>query len=230
MSFEESVSMITTAPDAPGMIADLPQDSLVLDIGCFGWRLAQACASHGHRLIGLDRAEPPDRPAAAGFALMNGVQLDLPDDLGHLTVAAHVLEHLDQPILFFAELARVTAPGGLIWIEAPSELSAMPRASDDPADHAFVSFWDDPTHVRPWTPAAFYRLALSCQCLPLACGRAQTGGIPVSRMLARKPLDVHGRPPTTYVSLLGVEPGLEAAWRAVWPLQTAALKLITGAG
>ena len=221
--------MMTHVPDVARMIADLPAESAVLDIGCFGWRLAQACADHGHRLIGLDRTEPPGRPAGAGFAVMNDAQIDLADDSGQLTVAAHVLEHMDQPIPFFAELARVTAPGGLIWIEAPSELSAIPRASDDPADHAFVSFWDDPTHVRPWTPAAFYRLALSCQCVPLGCGRTETGGIPVSRMLARKPFNVQGRPQTTYVSLLGVEPGLEAAWRATWPSQEDALKLITGA-
>ena len=222
--------MISIVPDVASTIADLPARSAVLDIGCFGWRLAQDCAKNGHRLIGLDRTEPPGRPAEAQFALMDGVQIALADDLGHLTVAAHVLEHIDQPVLFFAELARVTAPGGLIWIEAPSELSAIPRASDTPADHAFVSFWDDPTHVRPWTPAALYRLALSCQCLPLACGRSQTGGIPVSRMLARKPLEVHGRPSTTYVSLADVAPGLEAAWRATWPLQLDALKLIAQGG
>ena len=63
---------------------------------------------------------------------MSGPQLHLDDDAGHLTVASHVLEHIDQPVAFFAELVRVTAPGGLIWIEAPSELSAMPRASDLP--------------------------------------------------------------------------------------------------
>ena len=218
--------MNTSAPDVGQTIRDLPPQSTVLDIGCFGWRLAQQCADHGHRLIGLDRTEPPGRPAGAGFAAMNGAQIDVPDDSGHLTVAAHVLEHMDQPVAFFAELGRVTAPGGWIWIEAPSELSAMPRASDDASDQAFVSFWDDPTHVRPWTPAALYRLALSCQCMPLFCGRAETGGIPVSRMLARKPFEVRGRPPATYVSLLGVEPGLAAAWRAVWPAQLEALKLI----
>ena len=218
--------MNTSAPDVGQTIRDLPPQSTVLDIGCFGWRLAQACADHGHRMTGLDRKEPPGRPVGAGFAVMNGAQIDVADDCGHLTVAAHVLEHIDQPVAFFAELARVTAPGGWIWIEAPSELSAMPRASDDAADQAFVSFWDDPTHVRPWTPAALYRLALSCQCMPLFCGRAETGGIPVSRMLARKPFEVRGRPPVTYVSLAGVEPGLAAAWRAVWPAQLATLKLI----
>jgi SAM-dependent methyltransferase len=218
--------MITNAPDVPSMIVDLPAGSVVLDIGCFGWRLAQACAQKGHRMIGVDRVEPTGRPPSAGFASMAGCDLHLADDMGQLTVASHVLEHMDQPIPFFSELARVTAPGGWIWIEAPSELSAMARASDDPSDQAFVSFWDDPTHVRPWTPAALFRLALSCQCMPVSCGRAQIDGIPVSRMVARKPFEVLGRPQTTYVSLAGVGPGVEAAWRATWPLQTGALKLM----
>lgn len=53
---------------------------------------------------------------------------------------------------------RITRRGGVIWIEAPSELAVQPVSSSDAEDHSFESFWDDPTHIRPWTPGALYRL------------------------------------------------------------------------
>jgi SAM-dependent methyltransferase len=203
--------------DVVDAIAQLPGGSRVLDCGCFGWRLAETCATYDQRLIGLDRVEPPWRPSNATFAKMDGPQIDLPDDIGDLVVASHVLEHIPDAVTFFTELVRVTAPGGLLWVEAPSELSCNPTSSDDPTDHAFHSFWDDPTHLRPHTPGSLYRLAICTQCQPLGIARTQAGDIPSVRMLARKPLSASGRPQTTYVSLLGVAPGLEAAWRAMWP-------------
>jgi len=206
-----------SVPAIAETIAELPHGCCVIDCGCFGWRLADACTAHDQRLIGLDRVEPPGRPAGAEFARMEGPLLDVPDDSGDLVVASHVMEHLADPVSLFTELVRITVPDGLLWVEAPSELSLLPPSSDDPTDHTFLSFWDDPTHIRPQTPGSLYRLALTTQCQPLAIGRARTGDIPVVRMLARKPTDVRGRPDTTYVSLLGVPKGLEAAWRALWP-------------
>lgn len=203
--------------DVKGVLARLDAGSRVADCGCFGWTLAAACAARGHRLTGLDREEPPGRPADTDFARMDGSLLHLPDDSADLVVANHVLEHLAGPMDFFREAVRVAAPGGLLWIESPSELSAQGQSSDDPSDHAFHSFWDDPTHVRPWTPGALYRMALSFRCLPLRVSRGVAGHIPVSRMLARKPRDVRGAPPYTFVSLKDVAPGLDAAWRAIWP-------------
>lgn len=207
---------MTTAPDLEAVIADLPRGARIADIGCLGWKLAAACAKGGHVLTGVDRAEPPGRPPGARFATMQGAQLTIPDDCCDLTVASHVIEHLDKPIDLFGELARVTESGGLIWLEAPSELAALGRGNDDPEDHSFKSFWDDPTHVRPYTPGALYRLALSWKCTPLHCGRAQNGDIPVARLLARKGHGQKGRTPYAFVSLSDVPPGLDAAWRHVW--------------
>jgi SAM-dependent methyltransferase len=207
---------MTPAPEVERIIERLRPGSRVTDVGCYGWTLSAACLKGGYLYTGLDRVEPPGKPLTAAFATMAGHVLHVADDGAELTVASHVLEHLPDPIAFFGELARITAPGGLLWLEAPSELSAAGRSSDDPEDHAFLSFWDDPTHVRPWTPGALYRLALSWRCRPLQCGRATSGDIPVSRLLAQKPADQPGRPRNAFVSLNGVPPGVDAAWRHLW--------------
>lgn len=205
------------ALDVERVLGQLRPQSRVADCGCFGWTLAAACRARGHTLIGLDRTEPPGRPEGAEFAAMQGWRLQLGDDEVDVVVANHVLEHLTEPMDFFREAVRIAKPGGLLWIESPSELSAHGRSSDDPTDHAFQSFWDDPTHVRPWTPGALYRLALSFRCVPLHVSRGVAGEIPVSRLLARKPEDVHGTPPYAFVSLKDIPPGLAAAWQALWP-------------
>jgi len=61
-----------SVPAIAETIAELPHGCCVIDCGCFGWRLADACTAHDQRLIGLDRVEPPGRPANAEFARMEG--------------------------------------------------------------------------------------------------------------------------------------------------------------
>ena len=195
---------------------DLPRGSTVVDVGCFGWVLGDASAGAGVTLIGADQVEPPGRPAHARFVHGSDGRIDLPDDSCDLAVAGHVLEHVANGTEFAVEMLRIVKPGGHIWIESPSELGCQTRSSDDPEDQHFYSFWDDPQHVRPWTPGALYRLAITCQAIPLAIARGQAGDVPVSRMLARKPEFVRGRPATRYVTLKDVGYGVKAAYEAVW--------------
>jgi SAM-dependent methyltransferase len=201
---------------APPVNELIAQGTVVVDCGCYGWRLAEHCRLVGAQLIGADRAEPPEIPNGVEFAMIRGLSIELDDDLADVVVASHILEHIQEPVAFVCELMRITRPGGAIWIEAPSELAAMTSASNDPEDHSFESFWDDPTHVRPWSPGAMYRLALSCQCIPVAIGRCDAGGIPSTRMIGRKPMNLRAAPSTRYVSLRGVSPGVKNAWNHVW--------------
>jgi SAM-dependent methyltransferase len=205
-----------SCPTATDLVRALPRGAGVVDFGCYGWLLDEASRAAGVQYLGVDRVEPPGRPPQARFVRASGGAIDLPDDHCDLAVAGHVLEHVAEPIQLMAELLRVVKPGGQLWIESPSELGCQSVASDDVEDHRFLSFWDDPTHIRPWTPGAFYRLALTCQAVPLAIQRGQTGDVPVSTMLAMKPSDVRGKPETRFVTLRNVGYGLDAAYEAVW--------------
>jgi SAM-dependent methyltransferase len=207
-------------PDAAGMspaalIDRLPRGRTVVDVDCFGWLLGAACVRRQCAYIGVDRREPPGRPAHADFATMDGHRLDLADDVADLAVASHVIEHLREPVEFVGELARITRPGGRIFIEAPSELSAMPPSSDDAQDHSFDSFWDDPTHVRPYTLGALYRLAVSAGLRPERITRGINGTIPVVSMVAK--VLFAGAVDVRYCSFKEVPSGWVNAMRAVWP-------------
>lgn len=213
---ERRRSVGRSCPAATDLVRALPRGASVVDVGCHGWLLDESAFAAGVHYLGVDRVEPPGRPPHARFVRASGGAIDLPDDHCELAIASHVLEHVADPIEFMAELVRIVKPGGHLWMESPSELGCQTVASDDVEDQRFVSFWDDPTHIRPWTPGAFYRLALSCQAVPMAIQRGQTGDVPVSKMLAMKPSNVRGRPQTRYVTLKNVGYGLAAAHEAVW--------------
>ena len=198
------------------IIGRLPENATVLDVGCFGWRLAELASAKRVQLVGADLIEPPGRPRGVGYVSIEDNQISMPNSQCALVVASHVLEHVIDPTRFMRELVRVAKLGGLIFVEAPSELACITHSSSDPSDHRFTNFWDDPTHIRPWTPGAMYRLALSCQALPVSIQRADASGIPVVRMVAQKPPWVAGSGQHRYVSLRGVEPGVQNAWEVVW--------------
>ena len=86
-----------------------------------------------------------------------------------VVVASHVIEHLKDPIGLIRECVRVCRPGGVIYLEAPSERSVwMPSMPFKWDRFHSLSFFDDPTHIsRPWTPQAFYRLAKLLGCDPV---------------------------------------------------------------
>jgi SAM-dependent methyltransferase len=84
-------------------------------------------------------------------------------------IANHVLEHLERGQEVFAQLCRLLAPQGLLYVEVPSLRTAF-RAKRGGNYH----FHDDPTH------RTFYRLedlantAIRADCRVVSCGPAST--------------------------------------------------------
>lgn len=215
-------SKLSNVLRAEHYVQNLQSSDALGDIGCWGWRYREQANAQGFSYCGVDREVPPNKPENAHCFGMQGIRLLVPDESFDLTIASHVIEHLDDPYNFVNELLRVTKPGGLIWIEAPSELSLLMTEQSAPEDNAFESFYTDPTHKQPYPPGAFYRLALANHLVPLGLCRDVadfgTCKMPVSRLLAKRPVDlplaVIGNP--RYATFRDAGMGLEAAWRALW--------------
>ena len=63
-----------------------------------------------------------------------------------IAVCLALIEHLTDPGHFLAEIKRILRPGGLLWMSTPDIQACGPK------------FWNDPTHVHPYTRASLRML------------------------------------------------------------------------
>jgi SAM-dependent methyltransferase len=149
-------------PSVKHFLSRLPSHARVLDYGTYDFSLAAFSAAHGF-IFQWEACDirAPETPAQGPFFHIPPVgKLPVPDAQYDAIVLSHVLEHLPEPIAALSEIWRILKPGGLLYIETPSDRSLLRRSHPNYARHGFFSFWDDPTHRRPYTPAALYRLVL----------------------------------------------------------------------
>jgi SAM-dependent methyltransferase len=198
-------------------LSNLPHGALVIDYGCYNWLVSALARQLGRgdlRVVGIDPyGEPPDRPDNATFLLLDGPGAPLPLQDAALLVAANVLEHCLDGVAVFGTWLAAVKPGGLIYIEAPSEDTLLLSSDPTVESQGYRSFWDDPTHVRPWPPAALYRLALSYGARPETCLYAMCAGNHSGVALIRR-VD-HDTPRYRYVSLKDVPYGVDSALKHV---------------
>jgi SAM-dependent methyltransferase len=81
----------------------------------------------------------------------------LPDGGYDAILMAHVLEHLQNGEAVLRALTPKLAPGGIFYVEFPS-----PRSTRLPSMRGTLNFWDDPTHVRPWTAGEVAKILDDC--------------------------------------------------------------------
>lgn len=206
--------VLNKAIDIPSLLSLLPEGGKVADIGCFGWRWASICAGRNLEYWGLDQQKPPYQPAQAQFAQINqDGTLMVGDEMFDVVILSHVLEHLQNPMPLVEECRRICKPGGIIWIETPSEHSILIPSYDSVQEDRFLSFWDDPTHVRPYTPMALYRIAISFNLWPIGIQRVMYGDLPSVRICAQK-ID---NTPMRYVTLVACQDkSLDGVWQHIW--------------
>lgn len=117
----------------------------ILDIGCGRGDFTKAFANLGLEVAGIDR-EQGDSELLQGIDVR--IQKDLendpfpfPDNSFDIVFSKSVIEHIWKPENFIKETYRVLKPGGRVLCMTPDWHSQM-----------FI-FYDDPTHVHPYTAA-----------------------------------------------------------------------------
>jgi 2-polyprenyl-3-methyl-5-hydroxy-6-metoxy-1,4-benzoquinol methylase len=134
----------------------------MLDVGCgnhsatLTMRWFPSCRYYGvdsRRDYDNDRS---DYEAMAAFYELDLTLLDfspIPDGRFDVLMMTHVIEHLHNGDLVLAGLLPKIKPGGLAYIEFPSE-----RSTRLPSKKGTLNFYDDKTHARIYTPAEVERV------------------------------------------------------------------------
>lgn len=134
----------------------------LLDVGCADGRLLDwwRASSLGHRLEthGIEMsAEAAEVARRAGHRVVTGrfeVDTELEAGAFDLIIAAHVIEHVDDPVAFARRAAELLRPGGLLVLPTPNVDSWDARR--------FGRWWGGNHFPRHWTfydPTSVARLA-----------------------------------------------------------------------
>ncbi len=143
----------------PGFDAG-PHD-IVADIGCGVGRHARFCADRGAYAIlveanpaklALARAQWASDDTRVEAHVTRGDPLPIADGRCSRVICNEVIEHVDDPAAFLAELARIGAPGARYLLTAPAPFG------EHVLEHiAHPSYFAAPNHVRIIEPADFAR-------------------------------------------------------------------------
>jgi len=133
-------------------LRNLPVDAKVLDVGAGVGGLLQLMEWERNDLdtYGLDIGKPPTFLSKGEFLRGTVEYLPFEDETFDLVTCTHVLEHLHKPDIAVRELRRVCKKGGVVYIETPSQRSTLLPFG--------FSFWDYPTHIRPYTSVSLGRM------------------------------------------------------------------------
>ena len=98
------------------------QTNRLLDIGCGAGSLLLAAQKNGWSAQGLDvSSNAVKHVRQLGFEVFHGElqEAQFPAEHFDVITAAEFLEHLPEPRLALAEIARLLRPGGLLWTTTP---------------------------------------------------------------------------------------------------------------
>ena len=104
----------------------------VVDLGCGDQYIKKAFEDRGATYRGVDIDE----------CNLEVQRFPVEDSSQDIAVCLALIEHLRDPGHFLAETLRVLKPGGLLWLSTPD------------IEACGTKFWNDPTHVHPYTRAS----------------------------------------------------------------------------
>jgi len=138
-------------------------DDTLLDVGCGEGVATLFAVRQGASVIFTDsehdkvrdlarQVEAQSRKASLGL-VSNSLPLPLSDGCASKVVCMEVLEHIDQPEPFMAELVRMGRPGALYLLSVPAPVGEHLQQGIAPA-----GYYQSPNHVQIFTPERFAAL------------------------------------------------------------------------
>lgn len=138
-------------------------DDTLLDVGCGEGVATLFAVRQGASVIFTDSEHDKVRELARQVAaqsdkpnlglVSNSLPLPLADGCASKVVCMEVLEHIDQPEPFMAELVRMGRPGALYLLSVPSPVGEHLQKGIAPA-----SYFQSPNHVQIFSPERFAAL------------------------------------------------------------------------
>jgi SAM-dependent methyltransferase len=118
----------------------------VLDVGCGAGQVVHRLTQAGLEAHGVDVSEPNitrARQFSSRCQMYDGRHLPFPD--GHFAAvgALNVLEHVEQPEAFLAELVRVAEPGGRVVVSSPNFFRVIGFRDYHPAMRGLARKWSN---------------------------------------------------------------------------------------
>jgi 2-polyprenyl-3-methyl-5-hydroxy-6-metoxy-1,4-benzoquinol methylase len=126
--------------------ATIPTNATILDLGCGQGDFLQVCQQLKLKATGIDPSEnwvKHCRHLHLDTKLGTAEKIPFASSTFDVVFSQSVLEHISNPLIMMSEIHRVLKPHGLIIISAPTPEN---------------DFWDDPTHIRPYTPKSLRTL------------------------------------------------------------------------
>lgn len=126
----------TLRPSRPG--------GRVLDVGCGVGQVVGRLVAAGYNACGVDVSEPNIRRARQKdlqCELYDGRRLPFADASFDRVGALNVLEHVEDPEAFIAELVRVAAPGGHVVLSSPNFLRVLGFRDYHPRMRGIANKW-----------------------------------------------------------------------------------------
>lgn len=155
----------------------------IVDVGCGTGGLFPLLGGRFQSYCGLDAVRYEAFPAAAEF---HRVDLDAGDwpvlaAPADVAVAIEIIEHLENPWAFMRHLTRLTAPGGLIVVTTPNQLSLLSLVTLL-TRRRFSAFQDAhfPTHRTALLESDLARAVGECGLDLLEIGYSECGRLPLT--------------------------------------------------
>lgn len=108
---------------------------------------------------GVDILHEKDVPNLINYKLVDLENELLPFQTEYFDtiIFTHVIEHLKSTSIIENEIYRVLKKGGKIYIETPNWTSLfVPSFGFHRAQHYPFNFYDDPTHIKPWSKQGLF--------------------------------------------------------------------------